>query len=155
MTHETEIRTEAEITADIIEFFENNDDTFVKCIEELDNYNGYLGDDRYYEMEMINELFSGNDPEEILRRAFYGHDADKWNTDSRGQKEYGAFNPNRDYFHFNGYGNLVSSVYKDYSAHLDEYAVREMAENRRYIDGIDDYDELSKLFDELENAEKE
>ena len=51
---------------------------------------------------------------------------------------------------YNGYGNLVSTDYKDYSAHLDEYAIEEMSENRCYIDTIESDSELSSLFDELE-----
>ena len=31
----------------IIEWFEENQEVFTYCIEELDNYNGYLGDERY------------------------------------------------------------------------------------------------------------
>lgn len=69
-------------------------------------------------------------------------------------KEYEAFNPNRDYFYFNGYGNLISSDYKDYSDKLDEYAIEEMSENRNYIDSIENDDTLAELFDELEEIEE-
>lgn len=134
----------------IIEYFEENEDVFNSCIEELDSYNGYLNDDRYYEMELLNEFYNGVDPIEILTRAYYGHDADSWTTDSRGDKIYGEFNPNRDYFTYNGYGNLVSTDYKDYSAQLDAWAIESMSENRQYIDTIEDNIELSALFDELE-----
>lgn len=139
----------------ILDYFEQNEDVFNDCIEELDSYNGYLGDDHYYSMDELDELYSGQDATEILRRAFYGHDAETWNTDSHGEKEYGPFNPNRDYFTFNGYGNLVSADYKDYSAFLDKYAVESMAENRQYIDGIDNDPDLCELFDALENDEEE
>lgn len=134
----------------IIEYFENNDDIFNSCMEELDGYNGYLNDDRYYSMDELNELYSCTDVIELLQRAFFGRDADNWYTDERGNKIYGAFNPNRDYFTFNGYGNLVSSDFKDYTAHLDEYAIEAMSENRQYIDTIESDEELSALFDELE-----
>ena len=134
----------------IIEYFEENEDVFNSCIEELDNYNGYLNDDRYYEMELLNEFYHGSDPIELLQRAYYGHDADSWTTDSRGDKIYGEFNPNRDYFTYNGYGNLVSADYKDYSAQLGAWAIESMSENRQYIDTIEDNIELSALFDELE-----
>ena len=136
----------------IIEYFENNDDIFNSCMEELDSYNGYLNDDRYYSMDELNELYHGTDAIEILQRAFFGYDADNWHTDGRGDKIYGAFNPNRDYFTFNGYGNLVSSDFKDYTAYLDEYAIEAMSENRQYIDTIESDDELSTLFDELEEV---
>lgn len=143
--------TTATATQKIIDFFEENEDIFNSCIEELDSYNGFLGDGRYYEMEMLNEFYSSQDPIEILQRAYFGRDDDTWATDSSGNKEYGEFNPNRDYFYFNGYGNLVSSNYKDYSAHLDEYAVDAMRDARQWIDTIEDSEELSQLFDELEN----
>lgn len=104
-------------------------------------------------MDELNEFYSNSEPLEILRRAYYGHDQDTYHTDSHGNREYGEFNPNREYFTFNGYGNLVSTDYKDYSDHIDQYAVEEMAENRRYIGTIERDEELNKLFDELENGE--
>lgn len=138
----------------IIEFFNENEDIFNSCIEELDSYNGYLNDDRYYSMDELNEFYSGTEPLELLRRAYYGRDDDTYTTDSNGNKTYGEFNPNRDYFYYNGYGNLVSSDYKDYSAHLDEYAIEAMSENRQYIDSIDGDDDLAALFDELEQEDE-
>lgn len=151
----TKTRTTEEITADIIEYFENNSDVFNDCMEELDSYNGYLGDNRYFPMDELDELHNGTEPSELLRRAFYGYDEDTCVTDSDGNKNYGAFNPNRDYFRYNGYGNLVSADYKDYSGMLDKYAVESMSENRHYVDTIDDNEELSDLFDELEATAEE
>ena len=150
-----EKRTKKAIIADIIQYFKENEDVFNDCMEELDSYNGYLGDDRYYDMDELNDIYSGQEPQEILFRAFYGFDADTWMTDSSGNKEYGAFNPNREYFYFNGYGNLVSSDYKDYSDKLDPYAIEAMSENRNQIDSIENDDILADLFDELEEAEEE
>lgn len=150
-----EKRTKEAVIADIIQYFKENEDIFFDCMEELDSYNGYLGDDRYYSMEELNYLYSGQEPQEILARAFYGSDADTWSTDSSGDKTYGAFNPNRNYFYFNGYGNLVSSDYKDYSDKLDEFAIEEMGENRSDIDSIENDNTLAGLFNELEEAEKE
>ena len=147
-------RTAKEVTADIIEFFENNEDIYNEAIEELDSYNGYLNDDRYYPMDELDELYTGTEPSEILYRAYYGYDAETYNTDGSGNREYGQFNPNREYFKYNGYGNLVSADYKDYSGHLDKYAIEAMSENRDYIYTIEDNKELTKLFDELEQAEQ-
>ena len=155
MNETTKTRTPEEITADIIAYFENNEDVFNDCMEELDNYNGYLSDDRYYSMDELNEFYNGVEPSEILRRAFYGYDSETYTTDSSGNREYGAFNPNRDYFTYNGYGNLVSADYKDYTGQLDKYAVESMSENRDYIDSIDNDEELTALFDELEAATEE
>lgn len=138
----------------IIAYFEENENIFNSCMEELDNYNGYLGDERYYEMEMLNEFYNGIEPLEFLHRVYYGRDDDTYHTDSSGDKVYDEFNPNRDYFYYNGYGNLVSSDYKDYSHKLDDYFVESLLENRCYIDSIDDDTKLKNLFDELEEDEK-
>lgn len=151
-TNNKQARTAEEVTAAIIEFFKENEDVFNDCMEELDSYNGYLGDNRYYPMEELDELYMGVEPSEILRRAYYGYDVDIYTTDGSGNKEYGQFNPNREYFTYNGYGNLVSTDYKDYSAHLDNYAVEGMSENRDYINTIENNEELTSLFDELEKA---
>ena len=115
------------------ELFENNEELFNQTIEALDSYNGYLGDDRYYEMEMLSEFYHGTDPIDLLNRAYFGYDAECWHTDASGDKIYGAFNPNREYFSYNGYGNLVSSDYKDYSAFLDDYFIEAIIENQNYL----------------------
>lgn len=142
-----------EIVNAIIAYFEENGDVFTDCIKELDSYNGYLCDDRCYHMDELDELFSGDSATNILNRAFFGHDSETWHTDERGEKHYGAFNPNREYFFFNGYGNLVSTDYEDYSDKLDSWSVKSMYENRRYIDTIDSIDELCELFDKLEEVD--
>lgn len=134
----------------IIEYFNENEEIFDQCIEELDSYNGYLDERRCYEMEELNELYSGTEPIEILYRAFYGHDDETCTTDNAGNKTYGEFNPNRTYFYFNGYGNLISCDYKDYSDFLDKHFVNELNENRQYIYTIDNEPKLTELFDELE-----
>ena len=139
----------------IVKYFKENEDIFNDCIEELDSYNGYLGDDRYYSMDELDELYCGVEPSEVLFRAFYGYDSETFTTDASDNRTYGAFNPNRDYFTFNGYGNLVSADYKDYSAHLDEFAVEDMANNRAYMYTIEEDPELCELFDLLEESEEE
>lgn len=138
----------------IIEYFNDNEDTFNECIEELDAWNGYLGDDRYYEMYELDEIYHDTDPSELLARAYYGYDEDSYTIDKYDQKHHDGFNPNRDYFRYNGYGNLVSADYKDYSDHIDHYAIEQMSQYRNHIDAIDDNDELAALFDELENVEE-
>lgn len=152
----TTIKTTEQIIDNIIDYFESNEDIFNQAIEELDSYNGYLGDDRYYDMYDLDEFYRDTEPTELLMRAFYGYDEDSWTVNECGEREhYNSFNPNRDYFRYNGYGNLISADYKDYSAQLDGYAVESMLENRDWIDIINDDPELSNLFDELEEAYKE
>ena len=143
------------IAEKIIEYFKENEAIFNQCAEELDSYNGYLGDNRYYSMDELNDFYHDTDPIELLTRAYYGYDADSYTIDKYGDRVQDAFNPNRDYFKYNGYGNLVSTDYLDYSDMLDKYIVDDMLENRQWIDTIDENPELSELFDELENAEEQ
>lgn len=138
----------------IIAYFEENEGIFNECIEELDSWNGYLNDDRYYNMDELGDLMQGKSATDLLNMAFFGHDADTYHTDSHGNREYGAFNPNRDYFTFNGYGNLISSDYKDYSAHLDRYFIEALEDDRDYISALESNEELTALFDELESGEE-
>ncbi len=117
----------------ITEYFEENESEFNEVIEDLDGYNGYLGDDRYFDMEMLDEFYCDAKPSEILTRAFYGYDEMYTDKDGNHTED---FNPSRDYFRYNGYGNLVSTDVKDYSDHLDNY----------FIDAIIDHsDELSSI----------
>ena len=56
---------------------------------ETNNY-----DDEIIEMERFDEICEGMTPSDIANHIFYGD-----------------FNPNHDYFHFNGYGNFESTNY--------------------------------------------
>ena len=51
-------------------------------------------DDEIIEMEKFDEICEGMTPSDIARSIFYGD-----------------FNPNHEYFHFNGYGNFESTNY--------------------------------------------
>lgn len=146
-------RTYDEITADILAYFKENEDAFNDCVEELDDYNGYLCDDRWQDMDQLPEIVDTSDAFALLNMAYFGDDLDDCHTDENGQKRYNSFNPNREYFRFNGYGNLESSNWKDYSDHMDDYAVRQMDQYRSKVDSIDD-ETLAALFDELEKVEE-
>lgn len=151
---ETAPRTYDEITADILAYFKENEEVFNDCIEELDNYSGYLSDDRWYNMDDLPEIVNTSDAFALLNMAYFGDDLDDWHTDENGQKQYNSFNPNREYFRFNGYGNLESSNWKDYRDHMDAYAVRQMDQYRSEVDSIDDDETLAALFDEMEEVEE-
>ena len=145
-------KSKTEIIKEIIEYFKSNEEIFNECIEELDSYNGYLGDNKYYLMEDLNEIYSNSEPLEILYRTYYGRDNDTWTTDKEGNITYGEFNPNREYFHYNGYGNLISSDYIDYSDFLDDFTIETMKEYEEYIYTIEENEDLQKLFDQFEKA---
>lgn len=108
---------------------------------------GYLGDERVVPMEELDEYYQGTEPLEVLRRSFFGYD-DVYSA----SKQKAPFNPNRDYFYLNGYGNLVSTDERDYSDFLDEEFVEEIISNASNL-------ELSngaqKILDKYEDQEKE
>lgn len=147
MTNSTK-KTKKATASKIIELLQNNNDLLIEVIEDLDNYNGYLGDDRYYEMDMLNDFYMDAAPSEILYRAFYGYDADNWHINSHGEKQYGAFNPNRDYFTYNGYGNLVSTDHRDYSNKIDRWLIDALAENINHLYTVEEDDELYEMLNE-------
>lgn len=126
---------------ELLAYYKENTEDFNNDIEELDSWNGCLYDDKCFPMEELNEIYQCTEPLEILRRAFYGYDEPY----KGGQRE--PFNPNRNYFYFNGYGNLVSIDDQDYSSYLDEDFIQDIIDNRYKLslsDGaqllIDDYE---------------
>lgn len=141
-----------EIKDEILEYFEENETEFNEVIEELDSWCGYLGDDRIFYMEELDELYYDMKPVDVLYRAFYGHDDDTYSTDSRGDREYGEFNPNRNYFYFNGYGNLVSTDFKDYSSQLDMDFVEKVIDEANNLGTLPD--EVWELIKEIANEEE-
>lgn len=145
--------TAKEIRQELKDLFEDNEELFNETIEELDSYNGYLGDNRYYFMEDLTDYIDTSDLwSSLIYRMFYGRDDDCYITNSQGEKEYSQFNPNRLYFYYNGYGNLILSDYKDYSNYLDDEFIDNLLENYQYLNLDAD---VKNLLDELENAEQE
>lgn len=137
--------TRADLAANLYNHFKENEDDFNDSIEELDSYNGYLSDDRYYSMDELYELNpvnSQDDFDDLMNRIYYGHD------DYCGDGS--AFCPNRNFFYYNGYGNLVSSDYKDYSDHLDNYFIESLIEN---YNSLALPDAVEEIFDEYENQD--
>lgn len=133
----------------LTDLFNENEELFNEAIESLDGWNGYLGDDRYYNMEDLDEIYHDVNPSELLARAFYGYDEMYTDRDGRHTE---AFNPNRDFFRYNGYGNLVSTDCKDYTDHLDDYFLDELIDNAQhlYLD-----DEITEIIDAISDEDEE
>lgn len=85
----------------IVEELEKDHDAFVEACEELDSWNGFLGDIRCIPMCEIDEFF--NKPSELL--------------DAMDDFDY-----NDEYFYFNGYHcvSTTSDVYDTYHDDFDE-----------------------------------
>lgn len=141
----------------LLAYYEQNTEDFNHDIEELDSWNGFLGDKRYYPMEDFSDYYAGTDPLKIMRLAFFGYDDDDSMLDDNE-----PFNPNRDYFYLNGLGDLVSTDQQDYSDYLDERFVEEIIENGSdnltlspgAQEIIEDYEEENDEENKMENVEK-
>lgn len=95
----------------------------LEVLKDMDNYdlslvwNEYCDrvnacDGRIESMDTLPDFFSGDDIMNILNRAFFG--SDQFNKES-------SFNPNRDFFTFNGYGNLVSLECIGWNEYANEF----------------------------------
>lgn len=125
----------------LLAYFRSHSDDFNDLLNDLDSYNGFLGDDAVYEMDLLPDIVGHKSVFELLNMAYFG--SDDWNRD-------GSFNPNRDYFYFNGYGNLVSTDRRDYSFLLDDYFIESVAENKDNLYAFDNLpEEIKALFEDF------
>lgn len=91
-----------------VEILTDNEDVFNDMCDQLDSWDGFLGDDRYYPMDEFDELLDGRSPLEIAQLV-----------------EGNDFNTSDDYFKFTIYG--VESAYEpDYS---DCYSAEDVLDN--------------------------
>lgn len=96
-------------------------------------------DDEIIEMERFDEICEGMTPSDIARSIFYGD-----------------FNPNHEYFHFNGYGNFESTNYPTdwiYPGDIAREIVdrEESFRNDEIQEEIDSWNEENDEEDEEEN----
>lgn len=66
-------------------------DELLAMVQDINSWNGGMPHLDVFDMESFNEMVHGLDPTDIAMKIFYGD-----------------FNPNHEYFGFNGYGNLES-----------------------------------------------
>lgn len=69
-----------------------NGDDLTYLLQHMNAYDGCFEETSYYNMDEFDEFLSGHTPMEIAQMIYFG-----------------AFNPNDDYFRFNGYENLESA----------------------------------------------
>ena len=100
-------------------------------------------DDCLYAMDEMDELFNES-AYNAIQRAFYGYDYNPHREGDGGERD--PFNPNRDWFGFNGYANLVSVEDYDYVAwmdsHIDEEYFIEWCVEQGYVDEEDDDEDI-------------
>ena len=116
-----------------IEVLEDDEDAFVEACEELDNWDGFLGDIRCESMDMIDEFF--NKPSDLL---------DQMND----------FNPTDTYFYFTVYG--VSTTDDKHSVYSDDFSADDvldaLIDNYSHVD-LTENSELNELLTILINED--
>ena len=115
-----------------------NDLSIVKVVSDINSWNDQLDWLDFISMDFFDEYMEGLEPSLIANRIFYGD-----------------FNPNDEYFIFNGSGNLESydewEANKECEKYIDDI-IDALIDN---IDYIDTYSEIHKLFEELKEEEEE
>ena len=111
---------------ELLNYYKGNAEDFADDIEELDGWNDCLYEDKIFSMDELDVVLQDVNPSEILRSALFGHD------ESQG-KIKSTFNLDRDYFHFNSLGDLVSTDKRDYSDFLDDDFIQDIIDNESHL----------------------
>ena len=121
MTREEAIRT----------YIENlSKGELVELMQHMDGYDGCFDDCVYYDMDEFDDFMSNYSPMEIAQRIFFGN-----------------FNPNHDFFRFNGYGNLESANWLDVEAEAEDLKDDIIDHLVNYYSGDTPWAELDYLVD--------
>ena len=134
----------------LLELFKSMDDSDIVNVWNEYCYASNSYDDEILDYDRLEDLIkcdSQNDAFYWINRFFYG--SDDYSSDEA------SANPNRNYFTFNGYGNIVSFDYI-YNSYSEEF-------NHIDIDALIDYivenkesfynDDIQEIIDEEENEE--
>lgn len=122
----------------MIDYWKAHNDSFSRVCEELDSWDGFLGDDRIYFMDELDDLLGGKKPSEVLQIV-----------------DTSNFDYSDDYFYYNVYG-IRSTNEKDYSNYVDYSDVFEKL--------IDDYGKIFnyrygrayyELFNDIDNIDSQ
>lgn len=112
--------------ADMSDFISDKE-AVQEALENIDAYNGFLGDDRYYPMVMIDEFFIDKKPSEILSELSVSFDC---NDNYFQFTPYGVVSTNKvDYVDDLGY-DYVLNILEDYAEHADNDDLDVIIDNR-------------------------
>ena len=123
--------TKADKLMDLLESIGNEQLVFIhnEYCQAVNNFDGEI-----YSMWEFDELMNGRDPSDIARMIFYGK----------------GFNPNNDWFYFNGYGNLESTDYPKDEICIDDIVEHICRTGQCLFD-----DDIAEILEEYENAEED
>ena len=133
---------------ELLNYYKENSEDFADDIEELDGWNDCLYEDKIFPMDELDEVLQDIEPSDILRSALFGHD------ESQG-KIKSTFNLNSDYFHYNGFGNLISTDERDYSDYLNDYFIQEIIDNKSHLSLSKGAQEIIDNYEDKDDSEEE
>ncbi|WP_317303987.1 hypothetical protein [Allisonella histaminiformans] len=90
---------------DAIEMYVTDMD-LISLVNALNSWDGSFENCQWYDMDELDDFLSGSTPTEILNMGWFGSKS--------------GFNPNRDYFKFDAYENLVSGWDVDVVADIED-----------------------------------
>lgn len=129
-------------------FTQMNDNEIISVWNEY-CYETSRYDDEILDAERLEEwIKSGYDVMAILNRFYFGSDEEREGTSA---------NPNRNYFTFNGYGNIISFDYI-YNSFSNEFYYIDIDDLIEYIIENNDAlynDEIQEILDAAEEGEEE
>ena len=104
-------------------------------LQHMNEYDGCFEEASYYDMDEFDELMSNYMPMEIAQRIYFGE-----------------FNPNDDYFRFDGYGNLKSLDWQEISAEAEDLVDDILDHLVNNYDGDTPWSDLDYMVDADEDA---
>ena len=124
----------------MINYWKAHNDSFSKICEELDSWDGFLGDDRCYSMDEIDDILGNKKPSEFLQMI----DTDNFNYNDG----YFYYNDDRicstnekDYYNYVDYSDVFEKLIDDYGKIFNYRYGRAYYELFNDIDNIDSQDE--------------
>ena len=121
------------------------DDLCIELVNLAYSEDGAFSDDAFIDADTFWDVHSSDSAQDIVQQFFNGED-----LDSRGPA-----NPNRDYFRFNGYGNVESTDYPG-DIYMDQLDIDITDYVLDHLDDREFPDEIQELVDNyLENINEE
>ena len=104
-------------------------------LQYINSYDGSFEESTYYDMDSFDEFMSNYTPSEIARMMWFG-----------------GFNPNEEYFRFNGYGNLESLDWQEISDEAESLESDIIDHLVNYYDGDTPWADLDYIVDSDDTA---
>ena len=131
------------IESRMIDYWKAHNDSFSRVCEELDSWDGFLGDDRIYSMDELDDILGDKKPSEVLQMVDtpnFDYSDDYFYYDI-----YGIRSTNeKDYFNYVDYSDVFEKLINDYNQVFSRkygYKYHELFEDVYYIN-IWDEDEI-------------